>query len=490
MTEEEMQNFSQIVLEFHWPFDIYRTNILKKLNTTHYVIHVHGNNGPGVYNIHNMNAGLSEISIPQVFEVTYLNKKLFDTPLKKIHKNYPIDTLDYPNGPSFPEIEFFIPNSDTQIHIGKSNTNTKIIQLKEKVLIGHNLINKQNPGWKDMFEFKFNNNDLTVTRLDSPTGWGQELTVPIKHNKILAYNGFPFHYEMIGPILDFGAKYNIEVSLVQKYPDNSWIDIYKSKYKFNILDSLPSDLDHYLFVLLLTDDDMSFPDNLINENTVCIDRMNINRRPQINHHIPIMPFKDNNTDSYLLHVFNYVSYDYKINVLSKQKRPVISFVGNNTLPTDINSLFFIDNINDFDIYIINRHIPKDYINLPNVYLFENISANKLFELLTVSTYICCIPNNNTLLSQLQEKGEVTSGSIPLSFTTGCKLILPKEMNTFYKFSSIIEYSPGDKITFDKNPSLIETFNERERLMSIRDTCIFNLEHMKLYLECTNQNNKS
>ena len=31
MREDELDNFSQIVLEVHWPFDIYRSNMLKNL---------------------------------------------------------------------------------------------------------------------------------------------------------------------------------------------------------------------------------------------------------------------------------------------------------------------------------------------------------------------------------------------------------------------------------------------------------------------------
>jgi hypothetical protein len=49
MTKNDMEKISQIVIEFHWPFDFYRMNALKKINETHYVVHVHGNNGPGSY---------------------------------------------------------------------------------------------------------------------------------------------------------------------------------------------------------------------------------------------------------------------------------------------------------------------------------------------------------------------------------------------------------------------------------------------------------
>jgi mannosyltransferase OCH1-like enzyme len=484
MTEKELNQISQIVIEFHWPFDIYRMNMLKKLNKTHYIIHVHGNNGPSVYNIHNKKAGLMNIIIPEVFEVTYINKKLFDTSLKKINKNYPVDKLDYGNHPdqTIKQIEFCIPNNDTTLYVGSSNTNTKMINLKTKVLLGHNLINKQDPNWKDTFDIKLNNTELSITRMDLNDGWGQEILLPIKHNKILIYNGFNFHYEMIGFILDFCKKYEIGATLVLTCMDKSWVELYKTKYTFDVLATLPKDLDYYLFVLVLTDDDISFPNDLINENVVCIDHFYTNRRINIKHHLPITPFNDT-IESFTLPIFNYISYHDKINLLTR-KRPIISFVGNSSIPSAVSSFRFIDNFDEFDVYIINRSIPKNYIKLPNVFLFENISAEELFKLLSKSTYICYIPNNS-INSQLQMNCQSISASIPISFTTGCKLIIPSNMNKYLRLTSIIEYSIDSRVILEKMPSLKETFQERDHLMKIRDKSLFNLKHMQLYLDCKN-----
>ena len=113
-------------------------------------------------------------------------------------------------------------------------------------------------------------------------------------------------------------------------------------------------------------------------------------------------------------------------------------------------------------------------------IFKNVSGLEMFELLTLSTYVCYIPNNTN--NSLLEKEYCDILSIPISFTTGCKLILPIEMNKFLKLTSIIEYSFESKLILNKNPSLLETFKEREKLSIIRDNSIFNLDHMKLFLE--------
>lgn len=122
MTEDELDNISQLVLEVHWPFDKYRMKMLSKLNQTHYIIHIHGNNYcdrdipkhlpsgrtyDGTVHIHNIH--LPEIKLPEVFEVTYINKRLCDREFVKM-KVIPFPTaLDYPNNPNADDIRFSIP---------------------------------------------------------------------------------------------------------------------------------------------------------------------------------------------------------------------------------------------------------------------------------------------------------------------------------------------------------------------------------------------
>ena len=119
MTEGDLECFSQIVLEVHWPFDVYRMNMLKKLNKTHYIIHIHGNNYcdrdipkhlpsgrtyDGTVTI--KKSDLPEIKLPEVFEVTYVNKKLLVVEMKEIQNP---TVLDSPNNPWAQDIQFSIP---------------------------------------------------------------------------------------------------------------------------------------------------------------------------------------------------------------------------------------------------------------------------------------------------------------------------------------------------------------------------------------------
>jgi hypothetical protein len=129
MTETELENFSQIVLEVHWPFDVYRMNMLQKLNKTHYIIHIHGNNYcdrdipqhlpsgrtyDGTVTINNNM--IPQIKLPEVFEITYVNKNLCDKCTDSFYnerikiKEIKFPTiLDYPNNPNADDIYFSIP---------------------------------------------------------------------------------------------------------------------------------------------------------------------------------------------------------------------------------------------------------------------------------------------------------------------------------------------------------------------------------------------
>ena len=70
LTEEQLNKFSQIVIEFHYPCSM---NVFSKINKFFYLVHFHGNNFCGYCYINN-------IPVPNVFECTYVNKKYISHP--------------------------------------------------------------------------------------------------------------------------------------------------------------------------------------------------------------------------------------------------------------------------------------------------------------------------------------------------------------------------------------------------------------------------
>jgi hypothetical protein len=104
LCEEQLNKFKQIVIEFHgitlqngwWCNYDYNDKIkcLEKLSKTHYIIHAHGNNNGSVVN-----------NIPDVIELTYVNKKYFTCPPPLNTRPLPIFDLDFRNNVENQEID-------------------------------------------------------------------------------------------------------------------------------------------------------------------------------------------------------------------------------------------------------------------------------------------------------------------------------------------------------------------------------------------------
>ena len=84
LSDEQMNKFEQIVMEFHWPFSNNEIDVFDKINRNHYLIHFHGNNCCGVRN-HN------GVIVPNIFECTYLHKKQYN----KRKKNFSHSKFDF-----------------------------------------------------------------------------------------------------------------------------------------------------------------------------------------------------------------------------------------------------------------------------------------------------------------------------------------------------------------------------------------------------------
>jgi hypothetical protein len=100
LTSEQLNKFKQIVIEFHginddsWGTSLNdKIECLNKLCITHYPIHSHGNN-----------YAKNKNSIPDVIEITYLRKNLFETTPQLNNTIFPIKNLDFPNNPFLPDL--------------------------------------------------------------------------------------------------------------------------------------------------------------------------------------------------------------------------------------------------------------------------------------------------------------------------------------------------------------------------------------------------
>jgi len=89
LSSEELDKFTQIVMEFHYPYSEREIPVFEKLNKTHLLVHFHGNNCCGI-RWHN------NVIMPNVFECTFVNKRFLPTPYKLNKQPIPSD-LDMTN---------------------------------------------------------------------------------------------------------------------------------------------------------------------------------------------------------------------------------------------------------------------------------------------------------------------------------------------------------------------------------------------------------
>jgi len=91
LAEEELNRFSQIVMEFHFPFSDEDKLVFEKLNKSHVLVHFHGNNCPAG------TVKFKGVIIPNVFECTYINKKYLNLEVLTLNDELIPSSIDMPN---------------------------------------------------------------------------------------------------------------------------------------------------------------------------------------------------------------------------------------------------------------------------------------------------------------------------------------------------------------------------------------------------------
>jgi hypothetical protein len=97
LSNEQMNNINQIVLEFHCPYSDKEIEVFYKLNKNHVLVHLHPNNSCAGTRIH------KGLVMPVIFECTYINKRFFSKK-PELNKEPIPSKFDMPNNLYQPEI--------------------------------------------------------------------------------------------------------------------------------------------------------------------------------------------------------------------------------------------------------------------------------------------------------------------------------------------------------------------------------------------------
>lgn len=130
----------------------------------------------------------------------------------------------------------YFPDITQNIVIGSSESNIKIIKLKEKPFDNYKIELNKNP-YNDKFNFSIENDNLIVQRLDTETGWGYDHTCKIIDNT--------YKIECDYNEVDFDIR------------DNR-LFIYKKRTDYEVLHNLNNGWNFDLFCYIVIDTQNSF----------------------------------------------------------------------------------------------------------------------------------------------------------------------------------------------------------------------------------------
>jgi len=284
-------------------------------------------------------------------------------------------------------------------------------------------------------------------------------------------NGYPFHYEMFGYILAFCKKNDYRLTIYSTNDSGGWKPFYKkifSTITWKHYSHFEQEHSKYDFIFLITDDDNIYSTIINNkQNVICIDHHFICRRPEIEYskHIGTRPFVYNYR-KWALPCYPIVESIYeKETALSQLKDGIhIVILGGGTCNIEqinrlsskskitlhiISKFYRITNIDDFD---------ERFTILP----YYNISTIQMMDILKRAHYIACDMTSNTD----HIVGKSMSGSVPLSFSNLNRLILSKQNNAYYGFSSAFTFDlhSFQDIELTEDICINDIYQERQNLM--------------------------
>ena len=382
-------------------------------------------------------------------------------------------------------VNVYLGNKETESFVGKEGFQNEkgiyFLKFEENTENVYDIYNQENI----IFQNKNGNQELALQYEDeckkgSVKSWLSFQPFRMMPPRIMIYNGYSFHYEMFGYLLDFFKTFGItNVDVITNQYDMEWFVFYqKLGYTFRIVNT-KEELGSYNLVIFLTDDDKTYT-YPYQHYMLAIDHTSQLRNSNVKFHIGVKYFQDNPSQLYALPVYKRLSKQEKLDKLSSQSKINIILLGGGSVIKKIEELSFL-NSGDREIqyHILNRNLYQELDSIKkdirykkkkkllpkktsfSVYLF--CESTVLFELLSISHYIF-INTHEEYLS-----GDKMSAAIPLAFSNGCQLIMPQEMNTTYNFASPIFYQDKNhEVSVSLNPDLNAVYSEMSKLIIHRD----------------------
>lgn len=241
--------------------------------------------------------------------------------------------------------------------------------------------------------------------------------------RFAAYNGFPFHFELLGHVLEY-CKRGVDVFSGTE-GSMGWFDYYdicpRPISEFNP--------DEYDFIFLLTDDDWSFP-NVDPSKVICIDHYYSVRRPGPYRRVSLCQRSDPSP---------VISSTFTIPRLPKRSKVTVCMVG------------------------AGKHDRIKYTDVDFVCIgrgFNPVSTSEMLHVMSVSHYCLFMGYDFRRIG--------TSGCIPMALMCGCLILTTKDVIDFYQLDSMIDYDSIDRLEIPGPERVERVYTEHRKLVDERN----------------------
>ena len=248
-------------------------------------------------------------------------------------------------------------------------------------------------------------------------------------------NGFPFHYEMFGYIIEYCVHRNIPLDIYTETKNNyGWLTFYKNNVCSLITFYPISEFslnNSYKRIILTTDDDPVLKDEWIDSRIIAIDHNEDLRRPKIKHHICTRWFESRPATDYILPAYRLITVDEK----RQLSRPAVICLGGNSQLSIEKYKKLFSNFDTTEFWFIDRKAePEKYKEYPNIKCVKEMNTNEMLDLCKKSHWMFITNEREEHMKKSMSAG------IMIGFSCLCKILMPVEMNENYEYKSVLEYT--------------------------------------------------
>lgn len=275
---------------------------------------------------------------------------------------------------------------------------------------------------------------------------------------IALYQGFQsFHYEMLGYMYDFCITHNISFD-VYAHMSPLWKPFYDEHFgakDWNYPQNL--DVSKYDYVVLLTDDDNTFPKKHFEKYStkiISIDHCHQIRNGHVKARIGTRPI-----DLERL----WAIPCFRPNLTKQVTHTSVAIVGDSNSPVthaELKSIF--KNYDSIKFHVIGYNMSIDATE--NITCYRNLDAISMYQILSTCSYMLCFLRGKDYINS------ILSGSIALAYSTCCRLIIPSIAKEKLGLTTplCLEHVEGTDLSNVNDLILEEIAHERDRLIQHRN----------------------